>query len=112
MQSKVEKLGTCEYEMLDKSSEDCHNPPTFIDRKSGTVVCVAHADSLETFLQARATRELDFQAKVTATAMQALDEAIQLQKEADAGESARLAKLAKGVSMEPKGPHGIQAGVK
>lgn len=56
--TQVEKMGDCEYELVDKTSDPCHNPPTFIDRKGGHVVCVAHADSLETFLQEKAHPEV------------------------------------------------------
>lgn len=48
----VEKMEGCEYPKVDKTSAPCHNPAVFIDREAGLVVCIAHADSLETFLKA------------------------------------------------------------
>lgn len=65
--TQVEKLTDCEYEDIDKSSEPCSNPPVFIDRLGGHVVCIMHAEALELFLQHRHNchmEELDAQVKL------------------------------------------------
>lgn len=65
--TQVEKLTDCEYDLVDLSSDPCSNPPVFIDRKGGHVVCVAHADSLELYLSHQdAEAKLRDQAAATA----------------------------------------------
>lgn len=56
METQVEKMLECEFAQVDKTSAPCHNPPTFIDRKGGHVVCIAHADGLEVFLAQQAAQ--------------------------------------------------------
>lgn len=66
----VEKMEGCEYHKVDKTSAPCHNPAVFIDRLAKVVVCVAHADSLGTFLsQAKTAVEENVAAVIAEVAL-------------------------------------------
>lgn len=92
METQVEKMLECEFAQVDKTSAPCHNPPTFIDRKGGHVVCIAHADGLEVFLAHQR-------------------ECAQAEHDAQALRKFNVNKTG-GLPMFPSGSHGISPGVK
>lgn len=43
----IERLGQCEFELIDPNFEDCHADASHVIREMGLAVCANHADSVQ-----------------------------------------------------------------